>query len=107
MRAANRWLKRQGFDALADLNSPKNGKLGSNAVLFGGCYDYLDVDAFLELLAEQVWKHPEDVQVLFWDDNASKCVLLTLRRTVAKRKKALPKTRQNRKSASPERRGRG
>jgi hypothetical protein len=83
LRNINVWLKRQRYARLADLNPYKGGKLGSNAVLFGGCYNHLDVEPFLECVGQQNWKHPNDVQVLFWDDNASKCSLIgfTLKRS--------------------------
>src|SRR6478672_5243959 len=80
LRRINSWLKNHGYSKLSDLNSYRNGKLGSNAVLFGGCYNYLDVDAYLEVVGQQEWKHRDDVQVLFWDDNDSKCSLLALPR---------------------------
>jgi len=75
LRKINAWLKGQRYSPLADLNPYKGGKLGSNAVLFGGCYNNLDVDQFLQFVGHQKWKDPNDVQVLFWDDNASKCSL--------------------------------
>ena len=73
LQSVNSWLKRQKYSKLADLNSHKSGKLGSNAVLFGGCYNYLDVEAFIKHVGLQEWKAREDVQILFWGDNDSKC----------------------------------
>jgi hypothetical protein len=69
LRKINAWLKRRKFRPLSDLN---RGKLGSNAILFGGCFDYLDVNQFCVCVGRQKWRHIEDVQILFWDDNASK-----------------------------------
>ena len=78
LRGINAWLEQQGYEELKDLNSDASGVLGSNAVLFGGCYDKLDVDAFFAALARQPWKHRNDVTVLFWGDNDSKCSVFGL-----------------------------
>lgn len=94
LRKINAWLRRRHFEALSDLNSASNGNLGSNAVLFGGCYNYLDVEAFIEFVGQQDWKHSDDVQVLFWDDNASKCSLIEVSGSVRKRRKSTTKRRQ-------------
>lgn len=88
LRSINAWLKRKRYDALADLNPDKGGKLGSNAVLFGGCYNYLDVEALSAFVGQQKWKHPSDVQILFWDDNASKCSLIKFRVRKSRRKRS-------------------
>jgi hypothetical protein len=71
LRTINRWLKRHEYPPLENMNPQARGLLGSNAVLFGGCYNKLDVDAWVEVVAEQSWKSVADVQILLWDDNAS------------------------------------
>lgn len=98
LRKINSWLKKRKYDSLSDLSG---GTLGSNAILFGGCYNYLDVGEFLERVNEQKWAYPEDVQVLFWHDNASKFSVIHLPpkrppvHSIAKAKKAAsPRTRK-------------
>jgi hypothetical protein len=39
LRKINAWLVRKGFEPLKNLNPYDQGVLGSNAVLFGGCYN--------------------------------------------------------------------
>ena len=103
LRSVNAWLKRQRYDVLADLNPYKGGKLGSNAVLFGGCYNHLDVEEFTAFVGRQKWKHPDDVQILFWDDNASKCSLIRVktRRSAGDRSasRAKPRARARKRRA--------
>ncbi len=87
LRKINSWLKRRRFEPLTNLNSYENGVLGSNAVLFGGCYNYLDVEEFYDCVQRQKWNAIEDVQLIHWDDNASKFDLFqfqTLKRSRAK-----------------------
>ena len=69
LRQINAWLKRHKFRALADLSK---GTLGSNAILFGGCFNNLDVDAFCACVGKSKWACIEDVQILVWGDNDSK-----------------------------------
>jgi len=66
----NKWLVNSGFKTLTDLNEA--GHLGSNAVLLGGCYNYLDVEEFCLFVQSLPWRFLEDVQILFWGDNDSK-----------------------------------
>jgi hypothetical protein len=78
LRKVNAWLKRRRFAPLTNLNSYETGVLGSNAVLFGGCYNYLDVAAFCKVVWKQKWQYPEAVQVLFWGDNDGQFTVLVL-----------------------------
>lgn len=78
LRGVNAWLEQEGYSPLVDLNTFDGGELGSNAVLFGGCYNYLDVDRFLKVTWGQEWKHLQDVQVLWWDDNASRFTVIQI-----------------------------
>lgn len=78
LRKIDAWLKRQGYeDLLRDLGE---STLASNAVLFGGCYNKLDIDAFCACVQRQKWKSLEDVQLLFWDEESSKFELITFPR---------------------------
>ena len=81
LRAINHWLKRQEYPALKNMNPQERGPLGTNAVLFGGCYNKLDVEAFVDMVAEQSWKRISDVQILLWDDNASAFEVIRLEAT--------------------------
>jgi hypothetical protein len=71
LRNVNAWLENQGYGKLSDLSSFKSGKLGGNAVLFGGCYNHLDLDAFYEVVEQQEWQYRDDVALLVWGDNDS------------------------------------
>lgn len=103
LRKINGWLRQRHFEPLTDLNSARTGKLGSNAVLFGGCYNYLDVDGFIEFVGQQNWNHSDDVQVLFWDDNASKCTLIAVGGAARKRKKSATNRRLRRRTTTTRR----
>ena len=69
LKKINAWLKRRHYEPMENLS---RGTLGSNALLFGGCFNRLKVDEFLECVKGQGWNCPNDVQLLFWSDNASK-----------------------------------
>src|SRR5439155_944924 len=72
------------------------------AVLFGGCYNHLDVDAFVTYVGQQEWKAREDVQILFWGDNDSKCSVLgfTRRRAARGKSRRIKKRRRQRRKQS-------
>jgi hypothetical protein len=74
LKKINAWLRRHGFDPLSDLSEA--GDLGSNAVLYGGCYNRLDVEEFCECVQSLRWRSITDVQVLFWGDNDSKFTVI-------------------------------
>src|SRR5262245_32257726 len=84
LQKINTWLKRRRFEPLVNLNSAN--VLATNAVLFGGCYNYLDISDFCALVREQKWCCPDDVQILFWDDNASKFSVIGFQRRVRSRR---------------------
>ena len=75
LRTINKWLKQQTYAPLANLT--KLGDLGSNAVLFGGCYNHMDIEAFCQLVQSVEWRNIEDVQILFWSDNDVKFSVIT------------------------------
>ena len=52
--AINSWLNQQQYDSLSNLN---RGKLATNAILFGGCYNRLDVEGFMQIVWEQNWAY--------------------------------------------------
>lgn len=79
LRTINARLKKIGYEPLTNLNPYRRGKLASNVVLFGVTGDGLDVTAFCEHVAAQPWQTPDDVQVLFWDDNDSKFAVIEFR----------------------------
>jgi len=79
LRRVNAWLKRRHYTPLWNLNSIHSGHLGSNAVLFGGCYNYLDVDGFCRAVRRQRWQDPQDVQIIFWGDNDERFTVLGVR----------------------------
>jgi hypothetical protein len=90
LKKINSWLKQQGYDdPLLDLTE---GYLGSNAILFGGCYNRLDAGAFFDCVGSQPWRYPDDLQVLFWDENASKFTVIEFR--PKKKIKAIKKGRK-------------
>jgi len=68
LRKIDAWLKRRGYDPLA----PFRPSLGSNAILFGGCYNKLDIDKFCKFVQKLNWGSLEDVQILYWDEEDSK-----------------------------------
>lgn len=74
LKKINKWLKQHNYDSLSNLSEA--GDLGSNAVLFGGCYNYLDVDEFCRFIQALKWRSIEDVQILFWGDNDSKFTVI-------------------------------
>jgi hypothetical protein len=82
VRNINAWLKKEGYGRLTDLSK---GTLASNAVLFGVCSNNLDIEGFCECVEEQTWEWPEDVQVLFWDDNSTKFTVIEFRPVKKKR----------------------
>jgi len=85
LKDINRWLKQRKFDPLTDLTARKT--LGSNAVLYGVCGNFLDVEEFCEFIQTLKWRSLEDVQLLFWDDNDVKFSVIGFRRAKTKRKR--------------------
>lgn len=97
LQKINSWLQRQKYDRLSDLSE---GTLGSNAILFGGCFNNLDIEAFCECVQKQKWAYIDDVQILFWGDNDSKFSVIEFalpqsakERRVKKRRKSAKKRR--------------
>jgi hypothetical protein len=74
LKKINKWLEQHNYEPLSDLS--KAADLGSNAVLFGGCYNKLRVDEFCQFVQTLKWLSIEDVQILFWGDNDSKFTLI-------------------------------
>ena len=85
----NAWLKQQKFSKLSDLS---RGKLGSNALLYGGCYNHLDLDEFMKVVGQQHWQDREDVQMIVWDGDDSQFSVIGLppQKSVAKKSKTKP-----------------
>jgi hypothetical protein len=50
LKAINKWLSQRDYDALHNMS--QTADLGSNAVLFGGCYNYLDVPEFCRFMPD-------------------------------------------------------
>ena len=74
LKQINKWLQQHHFGPLSNLSEA--GDLGSNAVLFGGCFDSLDVDEFCRFIQTLKWRSIEDVQLLFWGDNDCKFTVI-------------------------------
>ena len=75
LKKINKWLSKHDFEPLVNLG--KKGDLGSNAVLFGGTYNHLDVEAFCEVIEAIKWRDLDDVQMLYWSDQDSKFSVIT------------------------------
>ena len=75
LKKINKWLAKESLEPLVNLG--KKGDLCSNAVLFGGSYDGLDVEAFCKLVESIKWRDLDDVQMLYWSDQDSKFSVIT------------------------------
>lgn len=74
LKLINRWLKKSGLEPLCNMG--KKCDLSSNAVLFGGSYDGLDLEEFCKMVAAIEWRYPDDVQMLYWGDDSDKFTVI-------------------------------
>ena len=70
LKKINIWLAKRQLEPLCNMG--KKCDLCSNAVLFGGSYDGLDVEAFLKVVNSIKWRFQDDVQILYWSDQDDK-----------------------------------
>jgi len=59
--AINAWLDEQGKGVLADLTSHMGGRKHPQIFVYGGGFNYLDEEAFVSVVREQSWAHPDNV----------------------------------------------
>lgn len=63
----NAWLTEQGKGVLTDLADHAGGNKHMQINVWGGAFNYLDLDGFLQHVASRRWEEPEHVTLL-WND---------------------------------------
>lgn len=59
----NAWLMEDGRGELTRLNGHEGGGKGWQCEIFGGAFNYLDVRAFVKMIAALKWNRPHQVQL--------------------------------------------
>jgi hypothetical protein len=60
----NGWLEEHAFAGMENLSVHAGREKAMQANIYGGAYNYFDVDEFAEFLKEQSWRAPHSVQLL-------------------------------------------
>ena len=60
----NAWLEEHEFARLANLSVHASVEKVMQANVYGGAYNYFDLDEFAEFLKRQNWRAPHSVQLL-------------------------------------------
>jgi hypothetical protein len=64
LEGINRWLESnpvRNYGPLVDVTADSGG--GMNANLFGGGFMHFDIEAFIDVVAEQEWQNRDNVQL--------------------------------------------
>ncbi|MGB3532107.1 MAG: hypothetical protein WBA13_01175 [Microcoleaceae cyanobacterium] len=73
----NSWLHQNGKRTLDNLSEHISGK-GMQACVYGGAFNFLDIDGFKETVKAQNWKARENVQLLIQEEQDERFSLYTL-----------------------------
>ncbi|MBW4472359.1 MAG: hypothetical protein KME45_18595 [Stenomitos rutilans HA7619-LM2] len=64
LNAVNAWLAEYRFTSLVNLDQYVNTGKAMTACVYGGAYNFLKIDEFIEVVREQPWREPNAVQLL-------------------------------------------
>ncbi len=65
----NAWLTQRDKGELDDLSTHvRSGGKAMQCYVYGGAFNFLDVDEFISLVLSQQWKKPESVMLLIKDE---------------------------------------
>jgi len=64
LNAVNTWLAEYRFTSLVNLDQYVNSGKAMTACVYGGAYNFLKIDEFIEIVKEQPWREPQGVQLL-------------------------------------------
>jgi hypothetical protein len=99
LRKINGWLRQRHFEPLSDLNSARTGKLGSTPFSLA-----VATTTWMSMASSNSLDNKTgSVQVLFWDDNASKCTLIGVGGAARKRRKSATNRRLHRRTTTTRR----
>jgi hypothetical protein len=71
----NDWLKSQGLKPLDNLDQHVNTGRAMQACVYGGAFNRLEVNDFIEVVRAQDWKKPQNVQLLIQSEAAERFTL--------------------------------
>jgi len=60
----NAWLESENKGSLSHLNRAMGGHKAMQADVFGGAFNYLDIERFISIVCDAGWENPSFVQVL-------------------------------------------
>ena len=78
LNSINAWLAEYRFSSLIHLDQYINTGKAMNACVYGGAYNSLKFDEFIEVVTKQPWKEPQNVQLLIKDEPDDRFTLHTL-----------------------------
>ncbi|GAA6623094.1 hypothetical protein [Scytonema sp. NUACC26] len=75
----NAWLQKHRKGTLDNLNEHvSSGGKAMQACVYGGAFNFLKIDEFIEVVKLQPWKEPQNVQLLIHDEEDERFTLYTL-----------------------------
>ncbi|MEH2207720.1 MAG: hypothetical protein V7K53_27235 [Nostoc sp.] len=75
----NLWLQENGKGVLDNLNEHvSSGGKAMQARVYGGAFNFLKVDEFIEVVKAQSWRELENVQLLIQDEQEERFTIYTL-----------------------------
>jgi len=80
LEAVNSWLRREYNVSLVNLSEHAfpAGDKAMQALVYGGAFNRLDEEEFLQVVRTQNWVAPDDVQILMKSEGESRFTLYTI-----------------------------
>ncbi|UBF29352.1 hypothetical protein K9N68_16855 [Kovacikia minuta CCNUW1] len=75
LRNINSWLVENHWQPLNRLDEYVNTGKSMQACVYGGAYNFLKVNEFIELVKSQPWREPQNVQILIQDEEDERFTL--------------------------------
>jgi hypothetical protein len=74
----NSWIKENSTGILKNLNMHAGGSKSMQACVYGGAFNYLKVDKFIQVVKNQSWENREHVQLLLKNEEEDHFTMHTL-----------------------------
>lgn len=74
----NAWLEQGDYGQLLNIGAEAGGDKFMQANVYGGAFNFLKIDEFIQMVREQPWREPENVQLLIQDEDETRFTLHTI-----------------------------